>query len=64
MKNKMYRILLVEDDEIIADSLKRHLERWDYEVICVNDFANIMTEYAFFPLTTRSEYSLNFFLCV
>ncbi len=42
----MYRILLVEDDEIIADSLKRHLERWDYEVICVNDFANIMTEYA------------------
>ena len=42
----MYRILIVEDDEMIAGSLKRHLERWDYEVICVNDFANIMSEYA------------------
>lgn len=42
----MYRILIVEDDEMIAGSLKRHLERWDYEVICINDFANIMSEYA------------------
>lgn len=43
---KMYRILIVEDDEMIAGSVKRHLERWDYEVVCVNDFANIMPEYA------------------
>ena len=42
----MYRVLIVEDDEMIADSLKRHLEQWDYKVICVNDFANIMSEYA------------------
>ena len=42
----MYRILIVEDDEMIAGSLKRHLERWDYEVIRVNDFANVMSEYA------------------
>ena len=42
----MYRILIVEDDEMIAGSVKRHLERWDYEVVCVNDFANIMPEYA------------------
>ncbi len=43
---KMYRILIVEDDEMIAGSVKRHLERWDYEAVCVNDFANIMPEYA------------------
>lgn len=42
----MYRILIVEDDEMIAGSVKRHLERWDYEVVCANDFANIMSEYA------------------
>lgn len=42
----MYRILIVEDDEMIAGSLKRHLESWDYEVVCVGDFSNIMAEYA------------------
>ena len=31
----MYRILIVEDDEIIARSLKKHLESWDYDVVCV-----------------------------
>lgn len=38
----MYRILVVEDDEIIARSVKRHLESWNYEVACVEDFSNIM----------------------
>ncbi len=42
----MYRILIVEDDEMIAGSLKRHLESWDYEVVCAGDFSNIMAEYA------------------
>lgn len=45
----MYRILVVEDDEIIARSVKRHLESWNYEVACVEDFANVMavfTEFA------------------
>ncbi len=38
----MYRILIVEDDEIIARSLKKHLESWDYDVVCVEDFSDIM----------------------
>ena len=42
----MYRILIVEDDEMIAGSLKRHLESWDYDVVCAGDFSNIMAEYA------------------
>ena len=44
----MYRILVVEDDEIIARSVRRHLESWDYEVTCVKDFANVMAEFSEF----------------
>ncbi len=42
----MYKIFIVEDDEMIAASIKRHLESWDYNVVCANDFSNIMTEFA------------------
>ena len=33
----MYKILIVEDDRVIADKMKEHLEKWDYEVACVQD---------------------------
>lgn len=42
----MYRIYIVEDDDIIARSMKRHLEGWDYEVKCALDFSKIMTEFS------------------
>lgn len=46
----MYRIFIVEDDEIIAKTVKRHLESWDYEVETVSDFSNVFTEFlAFAP---------------
>ncbi len=38
----MYRILVVEDDEIIARSIKQHLESWDYNVCCAADFADVL----------------------
>lgn len=41
----MYKIFIVEDDEMIAASVKRHLESWNYKVICANDFADIMAEF-------------------
>ena len=41
----MYRILIVEDDEIIARSLKKHLESWDYDVVCVEDFSDVMKQF-------------------
>ena len=44
----MYRIFIVEDDEIIARSVKKHLESWNYEVSCVQNFSNIMGEFAKF----------------
>lgn len=44
----MYRIFIVEDDQIIARAIKRHLESWDYTVECAADFANIITEFTKF----------------
>lgn len=41
----MYRIFIVEDDGTIAGSLKRHLERWDYEVCCAEDFSNVLAAF-------------------
>lgn len=41
----MYKILLVEDDEIISKSIKQHLENWGFEVIATRDFKNITNEF-------------------
>lgn len=41
----MYRILLVEDDEIIAEIVKKHLESWGYHVELISDFSNVLMEF-------------------
>ena len=41
-----YRLLLVEDDSVIAEEMRRHLESWGYEVFCVKDFGNVLGEFA------------------
>ena len=42
----MYRIFLVEDDETIARLIKKHLEKWEYDVSTVQDFGNVLGEFA------------------
>lgn len=42
----MYRIFLVEDDETIARLIKKHLEKCEYEVSTVQDFGNVLGEFA------------------
>lgn len=37
----MYKIIIVEDDSTIAGTVRRHLEKWDYIVECVEDFKNV-----------------------
>lgn len=37
----MYRILIVEDDDTIAKTVRAHLEKWDYEVLCIEDFKKV-----------------------
>lgn len=41
----MYKILIVEDDRVIAQALASHLSRWDYETKCAEDFKNIVEEF-------------------
>ncbi len=38
----MQKILIVEDDMVIANVLKQHLQKWNYEVKTVSDFKNVM----------------------
>lgn len=58
----MYRILVVEDDEIIARSVRRHLESWNYEVACVEDFSNIMATFTeFAPQLVLMDIKLPYF---
>lgn len=40
----VYRILLVEDDADIANSIKNHLEKWGYQVWIATDFQNVVAE--------------------
>lgn len=42
----MYRILVVEDDEVIAKTIRQHLQSWNYEVFAVADFNSVMEEFA------------------
>ena len=41
----MYKIFIVEDDEMIAAGLKRHLENRGYAVECAQDLGNVMPEF-------------------
>jgi DNA-binding response OmpR family regulator len=44
-ESAMYKIFIVEDDEMIAAGLKRHLENWGYAVECAQDLGNVMPEF-------------------
>lgn len=39
-----YKILIVEDDNVIAQSIKKHLEKWEYQVYCVTDFREVISD--------------------
>jgi two-component system response regulator protein BraR/BceR len=38
----MYKLLVVEDDEVIAKAIKKHMEGWGYEVTCAEDFRDVL----------------------
>lgn len=42
----MYRIFLVEDDEVIAKAVAAHLKSWGYEAVIAQDFEQVMAEFA------------------
>ncbi len=58
----MYRILIVEDDAVIAGAVQRHLEGWGYQAACVRRFDAVLEEFAAFdPQLVVLDISLPFF---
>lgn len=44
----MYRILIVEDDRGIAESIREQANMWGFTAKCAAKFSNIMEEFAAF----------------
>lgn len=58
----MYRIFIVEDDPIIAKTLKEYLERWNFQVALTEDFSQVLAEFGQFdPHLVLLDISLPFF---
>ncbi len=57
-----YRILLVEDDKVIAEEICNYLRSWDFEVGLIADFTAVMEEFtSFSPHLVLMDVSLPFF---
>lgn len=58
----MYRILIVEDDPVITETLCAYMGRWGMEARGVEDFQNMLREFAVFdPQLVLMDISLPFF---
>lgn len=58
----MYKIMVVEDDGVIAEAIARHMESWGCEVHQAQDFQKVLTEFAAFdPHLVLLDISLPFF---
>lgn len=42
------QILLVEDDNTLFQELKKELEQWDFNVVGIDDFGNVMDTFEAF----------------
>lgn len=58
----MYKVLVVEDDNIISKSIKNHLENWGFSTFTSTDFKNILNDFlAFEPHIVLLDITLPFF---
>jgi two-component system response regulator protein BraR/BceR len=58
----MHKILIVEDDAVIAGVMAKNLESWGYRVQCVTDFGDVLAEFAAFdPQLVLLDISLPFY---
>lgn len=44
----MYKILIIEDDEIIAENISEYLSRWNFNTMIVKDFRKVIEEFISF----------------
>lgn len=58
----MYKLMIVEDDPVIAEAIQKQAQAWGLEVACVRDFRNVTHEFAEFnPQIVLLDISLPFF---
>ena len=58
----MYKIFIVEDDDVIAAQIKKRLEMWEYEVYTAKNFREILSEFtALNPSLVLMDITLPFF---
>lgn len=58
----MYKILIVEDDGVIASAVAAHLRSWGWETSCVEDFRHVMEAFtAFSPHLVLLDITLPFY---
>lgn len=58
----MYRILIVEDDMVIAKTMEKHIKSWGYEVECATEFEDVLAHFvAFDPQLVLLDISLPFY---
>lgn len=41
----MYKIMIVEDDLTIAKTISSHLKKWNYDVVYLTDFKNVLEQF-------------------
>ncbi|MCL2839898.1 MAG: response regulator transcription factor [Defluviitaleaceae bacterium] len=58
----MYKILIIEDDTIIAEALCKHLSSWGFNAVCVEDLSKVQEAFiAFDPQLVLMDIGLPFF---
>lgn len=58
----MYKILIVEDDLIIAKTVKNHIKSWGFEAECVTDFKDVLAAFvSYSPQLVLLDITLPFF---
>jgi len=65
----LYKIMIIEDDQMISSILEEHLKKWGYEVLSITDFSNIMPDYTSFEphlvlMDINLPYYDGFYWCV
>ena len=58
----MYKIMIIEDDEVIAGAISRHIETWGCVAHMATDFRDVLPEFLFFePHLVLLDICLPFF---
>lgn len=58
----MHKVLIIEDDKVIAEGMKNHLNKWDLDVQCISDFKKVLEKFVEFdPQLILLDISLPYF---